>query len=104
MKLLAAPVLALVVGLATQPASAADLWLHGRYTAATVKRSCDAHGGQFHMRGGLRYRCELADGKAVECTEHGECRAHDASSSALLPPQRTLQGFLGASAPVPPHR
>jgi hypothetical protein len=98
---IAAAALALVAGVATPVASAADFWLQGRYNAWTVKRSCDAHGGQFHMRGGLRYRCELTDGKAVECNEGGECRGHVASSSALLPPQqRTVQGFLGA-APAP---
>jgi hypothetical protein len=76
----------------------ADFWLQGRYSAWMVKRSCDTHGGQFHVLGGIRYRCELADGRAVECTENHECRAHVAGSSALPQSPRTLQGFLADNA------
>ena len=101
---IAAATLVLAAGLAAPAASATDFWLQGRYSAWMMKRSCDTHGGQFYMHGGLRYGCELADGRAVECTENHECRAHVAGSSALPPSPRTLQGFLGASAPVPPHR
>jgi len=79
-------------------ASAADFWLQGRYSAWMVKRSYLAHGGQFDIRGGLRYRCELADGKVVDCTENQVCRAHDPSASALPPSPRTVQGFLSAAA------
>jgi hypothetical protein len=96
---IAAATLVLAVGLAARAAPAAEFWLQGRYTAATVKRVCDAHDGQFHMYGGLRYRCELADGRAVECTQNNECRAHVASSSAL--PRRTLQSFLADAASAP---
>jgi hypothetical protein len=56
--------------------------------------------GQFYIRGGLHYRCELTDGKAVECTQNHECRAHVAGSLALPLPRRTLQGCLGAAAPA----
>jgi hypothetical protein len=96
---IAAATLVLAVGLAAPAAPAAEFWLQGRYTAATVKRVCDAHGGKYDIRGGLRYRCELSDGRAVECTENQECRAHVASSSAL--PRRTLQSFLGGAASAP---
>jgi hypothetical protein len=74
---IAVAALTLTAGLVAPAASAADFWLHGRYTAATVKRSCDAHGGQFYIRGGLRYHWP--------------------------PPCRTLQGFLGAAASAPPQ-
>jgi len=90
--------LALAAGLTAPGASAADFWLQGRYSAWMVKRSCLAHGGQFDIRGGLRYRCELADGKVVDCTENQVCRAHDPSASALPPSPRTVQGFLSAAA------
>src|SRR5215467_261170 len=99
---IAAATLALTAGFAAPAASGADFWLQGRYSGPTVKRNCDTHGGQFHMHGGLRYGCELADGRAVECTENHECRAHVAGSAALPPSLRTLQGFLGAEEPVPP--
>jgi hypothetical protein len=56
--------LALAAVAASPTASAADFWLQGRYSAGIVKRSCDARGGQYHVQGGLRYRCELTDGKA----------------------------------------
>ena len=98
----AALALAATIG-ASPAASAADFWLQGRYSAWIVKRSCDAYGGQYHMQGGLRYRCELADGKAVDCSENHECRAHDPSSSSLPPSPRTLLGFLAAAAPASPH-
>ena len=90
--------LALAAGLTAPGASAADFWLQGRYSSWMVKRSCDAHGGQFAILGGLRYRCELADGKVVDCTENQVCRAHDPSASALPPSPRTVQGFLSAAA------
>src|SRR5262249_31340627 len=82
---IAAATLALTAGLAAPAASGADFWLQGRYSGPMVKRNCDTHGGQFYMHGGLRYGCELADGKAVECTENHECRAHVAGSSARAP-------------------
>jgi len=100
---IAAATFALTAGLAAPAASGADFWLQGRYSGPMVKRNCDTHGGQFHMHGGLRYGCELADGRAVECTENHECRAHVTGSAALPPSPRTLQGFLGAAAPVPPQ-
>jgi len=96
--LIAAAGLAFATDFAAPPASAADFWLQGRYSSWMVKRSCDAHGGQFAILGGLRYRCELTDGKVVDCTQNQECRAHDPSFSALPPSPRTLQGFLGAAA------
>jgi len=96
----AALALAAAVG-ASPVASAADFWLQGRYSAWIVKQSCDAYGGQYHMQGGLRYRCNLADGKAVDCSENHECRAHDPNSSALPPSPRTLQGFLAAASAPP---
>ena len=100
---IAVATLALTAGLAAPAASGADFWLQGRYSGPMVKRNCDTHGGQFYMHGGLRYGCELADGRAIECTENHECRAHVAGSSATPPSPRTLQGFLGAAAPVPPQ-
>jgi hypothetical protein len=93
-----AAALVLAAGLAAPAASAADTWLQGHYSAWIVKRSCDAHRGQFHIQGGLRYRCELADGRVVECTENHECRAHVAGSSASPQLPRTLQGFLAGNA------
>jgi len=101
---IAAATLALTAGLAAPAASGADFWLRGLYSGPMVKRNCDTQGGEFYMRGGLRYGCELAYGRAVECTENHQCRAHVAGSSASPPSPRTLQGFLGAAVPVPPHR
>jgi hypothetical protein len=98
-----AATLALTAGLGAPAASGADFWLQGRYSGPMVKRNCDTHSGQFYMHGGLSYGCELAGGRAVECTENHECRAHVAGSSALPPSPRTLQGFLGAEEPVPPQ-
>jgi hypothetical protein len=95
---IAAATLVLAAGLAAPAASATDFWLQGRYSAWMMKRSCDTHGGQFNVLGGIRYRCELADGRAVECTENRQCRAHVAGSSALPPSPRTLQGFLAGNA------
>ena len=98
-----AAALALTAAAGAPPvAAAADFWLQDRYSAWMVRRSCDAHGGQFHILGGIRYRCELADGRAVECTENRECRAH-VTGSSLPPSPRTLQGFLGAAAPAAPQ-
>jgi hypothetical protein len=106
-----AATLALTAGLAAPATSGADFWLQGRYSGPMVKRSCDTHGGQFYMLGGLRYGCELADGRAVECTENHECRANVAGSSALPPSPRTLQGFprrrcarAAAGTAANPHR
>ena len=67
---IAAATLALTAGLAAPAASGADFWLRGLYSGPMVKRNCDTHGGEFYMRGGLRYGCELAYGRAVECTEN----------------------------------
>ena len=53
---------ALTAGLAALAASG-DFWLQGRYSGPMIKRNCDTHGGQFYMHGGLRYSCELADGR-----------------------------------------